>query len=136
MPEAIHTTAHAATCAGELINLAAADSECTEERSSLAKFLRGEPAESMPPDMEELPERFILEEHLPHLLKGLDPDSPVPLVEAVEGVEWFPDISLSHAGMEYQCNDYQALSCLVPTLPYHPIVMHSYLLLFLHSCMR
>lgn len=71
------------------------------------KFLDGERSEMLPSDMARLPEPFILDEHLPKLLEGLDPDAPVKHVEEKEGVEWMPDVSFSHAGIKYRDNEYE-----------------------------
>jgi hypothetical protein len=98
--------------AGELMNLAVADSReaaMTKAMRTLcvAKFLDGERSEMLSADIAQFPEPFILDEHLPKLVAGLDPDAEVEEVQEKEGVEWLPDVSFSHVGMKYRDNEYQ-----------------------------
>jgi hypothetical protein len=58
--------------------------------------------------MAHFPDLFILDEHLPRYLAGLDPDADVEEVQERPGVEWLPDVSFSHVGMKYRDNKYQA----------------------------
>jgi hypothetical protein len=99
--------------AGELINLVVASNpehKLTPQQSCVSKFIKGDANDLLPPDMDHMPEPFILEEHLPKLLEGLDPDEEVGEVGEGEGVEWLPDVSLSHVGRKHFCNPYQVSS--------------------------
>jgi hypothetical protein len=99
--------------AGELANLAIAGTpgrKPTPQQSCVAKCIKGDANSLLPPGLAHVPEPFILEEHLPKLLEGLNPDEAAPEVEEASGVEWLPDVSLSNVGMKRFCNAYQVCS--------------------------
>lgn len=100
--------------AGELINLVVSgtpDRKLKPTQSCVAKYLKGDANDLLPPGMDHMPEPFVLEEHLSKLLEGLDPDEEVEEVGEGEKVEWLPDVSLSHVGHKRRCNAYQVRCC-------------------------
>lgn len=96
--------------AGELLNLAAGSNPAMALAAEpcVKTYCRGEHEASLPPQVwENLPEHVVLDSHLPRILEGLNPDTEAGTVEAAEGVAFMPDVSFSHVGMQYFCNDWE-----------------------------
>ena len=75
-------------------------------------YCRGEHEASLPQKVwENLPEHVVLDHHLPRVLEGLDPLAEPKAVQATEGVPYMPDVSFSHVGMKYFCNDWEVCVC-------------------------
>lgn len=96
--------------AGELLNLAAGSNPAMALATEpcVKTYCRGEHEETLPVRVwVNLPEHVILDHHLPRILEGLDPLAAPGVVQATEGVAYLPDMSFSHVGMPYFCNDWQ-----------------------------
>jgi hypothetical protein len=101
---------NACLSAGELVNLAADSNPgvALAAEPCVDTYCRGDHADNLPAQVwDNLPQHFILDTHLPRILEGLDPDLPPGVVEPTNGVVFMPDVSFSHVGMPYFCNDCQ-----------------------------
>eukprot|EP00892_Ulva_mutabilis_P000379 jgi/Ulvmu1/10341/UM061_0024.1 len=97
---------------GELTNLVTASQNPLEvEETCVMKFLRGDGV--LPEDMQDLPQPFVLEEHLPGLLAGLDPEGDAGTIPPPDAPSWLPDLASSHVGQTLNTNDFQAKCGLV-----------------------
>lgn len=95
-----------AAVAGELANLVTASGHPLKEADTcVVKFLDGDGA--LPGDMQDLPDPFVIEEHLPALLEGLDPEADAGFVEPPAAHTWLPDLASAHVGQPYNTNDFQ-----------------------------
>jgi hypothetical protein len=102
--------------AGELLNLAADSTPAMALAAEpcVSTYCRGEHVDKFPAAVwDNLPEHFILDHHLPRMLEGMDPAAPPGVVEATEGVPYMPDVSFSHAGMPFFCNDWEVRAILL-----------------------
>lgn len=105
--------------AGELTNLVTASKNTLRVTDTcVVKYLQGD--RELPEDLQELPNPFILEEELPRLLEGLDPDAPAGSVEApAGGPSWLPGLAFAHVGQPYNTNDFQVSSTFFISELYH-----------------
>jgi hypothetical protein len=77
-------------------------------------YCRGAHAEALPQRLlEHLPEHVILDHHLPLILEDLDEDAEPGVVEETEGVSYMPEVSFSHVGMPFFCNEWEVCASCV-----------------------
>lgn len=147
---AIHSKLHETEHAGELINLAAIEDTAEEfspteastalpsvpesaaqhpvHNSCMHTYMIGERGRMLAHDIAALPGDVILDQQLPKLLEGLDPEEPVATVQPTQGAAWLPDVSFSHVGHSYRFNAWEvwliirapvlAHSCIAAYTPY------------------
>jgi hypothetical protein len=60
------------------------------------------------PDLKDLPNPFVMSEHLEALMEGLDPEAPPKPAEGTQMFGWLPDLANAQVGMLKLCNEYQA----------------------------
>lgn len=63
--------------------------------------------QALPPELVNLPNPFIMSEHMDDLVRGLDPAGAPSTVSGGQAFDWLPDLVDSQAGMPKKCNAYQ-----------------------------
>lgn len=76
----------------------------------LTKMVAGERQHVLPNQLAEIKGPFIMSQHLPLLLEGLDPEAPPEVVTGGQMVDWLPDLSDKGVGLRRIVNPYQVLS--------------------------
>jgi hypothetical protein len=92
--------------AGELLNIVTAQNTgpVPEAERCTTKYVKGHQA--VPPDLRDLPNPFILSQHMAELARGLDPDALPPLMEGrADG--WLPDLAGASVGMPKKINAHE-----------------------------
>ena len=91
--------------AGELTNLVASQAPIHVEDQCLTKMLDGDQA--LAPDLADLPNPFVMSQHMHELLQGFDPQAAPEVIQGTQAFEWLPDLVDGQAGMPKKCNAYQ-----------------------------